>query len=155
MTTTKETSMKNLWCRTALFTAMIALCAALLPAQGNPAVGLWRNEEPEKVVMVRTYEQNGKLFGKIESAIKKGAKEDPDAKCTKCSGENKDKPIKGLVMIYDMEKDGNRWSSGKIIDPDDGKIYKCRITPVEGGKKLEVRGSVAIFSKTQTWTRTE
>lgn len=71
------------------------------------------------------------------------------------NSQEKDKPIKGLLMIYDMEKDGNRWSNGKILDPDDGKIYKCRITPIEDGKKLEVRGSVAIFSKTQTWTRAE
>jgi uncharacterized protein (DUF2147 family) len=147
--------MRNSWCGSASVTAIILVLAAPLWAQGNPAVGLWRNEEPEKVVMIRTYEQNGKLFGKVESAIKKGAKEDPDAKCIKCTGDNKDKPIKGLVMIYDMEKDGSRWSNGKIIDPDDGKIYKCRITPIEDGKKLEVRGSVAIFSKTQTWTRAE
>jgi len=143
------------WWRLASFAAMMLVLVVPLLAQGNPAVGLWRNEEPDKVVMVRTYEQDGKLFGKIESAIKKAAKEDLDAKCTKCTGDNKDKPIKGLVLIYEMEKDGNRWSNGKIIDPDDGKIYKCRITPIENGKKLEVRGSVAIFSKTQTWTRVE
>jgi uncharacterized protein (DUF2147 family) len=138
----------------AVFGLFLGLFAGALRAQSNPAVGLWKNEEPEKTVIIRTYEQNGKLLGKVEQLIK-GGKEDPNAKCTKCQGDDKDKPVKGLTMIWDMAKDGDRWSGGKILDPDDGKIYKCRITPIEGGKKIEVRGSFAFFSKTQTWIRLE
>ena len=136
------------------FALVLGVFEAPALAQSGPAVGLWQNQEPEKTVIIRTYEENGKLLGKIEKLIK-GGKEDGEAKCVKCQGDSKDKPIKGLLMIWDLTKDGDRWAGGKILDPDDGKIYKCRITPIEGNKKLEVRGSVAIFSKTQTWTRLE
>jgi uncharacterized protein (DUF2147 family) len=144
----------NLRCGLLLGVVMAALSLPGLQAQGNPAVGLWKNEDAAKTVFIRTYEENGKLVGKVEKLIK-GGKEAPDAKCDKCKGEDMNKPIAGLRIIWDMQKDGERWSDGKILDPDDGKVYKCRITPTEGGKKLEVRGSVAIFSKTQVWTRME
>lgn len=136
-----------------IFAFVFALPLAL-HGQGNPAVGLWRNEEPAKTVLIRTYEENGKLMAKVEKLIK-GGKEEPNAKCDKCQGDQKDKPIVGLLIAWDLQKDGARYSDGKILDPDDGKTYKCRITPTEGGKKLEVRGSVAIFSKTQVWSRVE
>jgi uncharacterized protein (DUF2147 family) len=87
--------------------------------------------------------------------INQGGKEDADARCTKCQGEGKDRFVKGLTIIWDLDRDGARWSGGRILDLEDGKVYKCRNRAVDGGNKLEVRGSVAIFSKTQTWTSLE
>ena len=45
------------------------------------------------------------------------------------------------------------WEGGKILDPENGKEYTLRLTPVDDGKKLEVRGSILFFGRTQTWVR--
>jgi len=45
------------------------------------------------------------------------------------------------------------WEGGKILDPENGKSYNLRLTPVEGGRKLEVRGSILFIGRTQTWVR--
>jgi len=45
------------------------------------------------------------------------------------------------------------WEDGKILDPENGKAYTLRLTPIEAGKKLEVRGSVFGIGRTQTWVR--
>src|SRR6266545_2742402 len=97
--------------------ALAAFTAASLPAQSNPSVGLWKNVEPSKTVYIRTYEENGLLMGKVEKMVKGGA-EDANSKCDKCTGDLKDKPIKGLGIIWGMKKDGSKWAGGKILEPD-------------------------------------
>jgi uncharacterized protein (DUF2147 family) len=131
----------------------LAMMAAPVLAQ-NPVVGLWQSSEPNKTVHIRTYEEGGKLMGKVEKLVKNGV-EDKTGVCTKCSGEHKDKLLSTLQIIWDMQKDGNKWTGGKILDPDNGKVFKCVIEPLDGGKKLSVKGSFAFISKTQTWTRLE
>ena len=120
----------------------------------NSVVGLWKNVESDKVTLIRTYEEGGKLLGKIEKVLKNNV-EDTAARCTKCKDENKDKPMAGLRLIWDMQKDGDKWSGGKLLDPETGRIVNCRLETAEGGTKLMVRGSIAFLSKTQTWTRTQ
>jgi uncharacterized protein (DUF2147 family) len=137
----------------ALLTLLSAMLIAPASAQ-NSAVGLWKNVEGEKTTLIRTYEEGGKLAGKVEKVLKNGA-EDKDAKCAKCKDDNKDKPMAGLRLIWDMQKDGEKWTGGKLLDPESGRVVNCKIETAEGGKKLMVKGSVAIISKTQTWTRAE
>lgn len=136
--------------------AMIAALAAVpMWAQSNSAVGLWQSTDPAKTVFIRITEEGGKLKGKVEKLVK-GGKEDTTGTCTKCTGDLKDKPLVGLPLIWDMTKEGGeKWGGGKILEPDSGKVYKCTIEPIEGGKKLNVRGSIAFLGKTQTWTRVE
>jgi len=130
-----------------------AMLAAPLFAQDS-AIGLWKNAEPDKVTLIRISEEGGKLVGKIEKVLKNNV-EDTQARCAKCKNGNKDKPMVGLQLIWDMEKDGNRWSGGKLLDPETGRVVNCRLETEEGGKVLKVRGSIAFLSKTQTWTRSE
>src|SRR2546421_5039945 len=120
------------------------LSAAVLFGQGNPAVGLWKNVEPSKTVLIRTYEQDGKLMGKVEKLLKNDV-EDSAAKCTKCTGDNKDKPIKGLVIVWDMQKEGEKWSGGKIMEPGSGKGYNWKIPTPGGRKKINVPGSSSFM----------
>ena len=46
---------------------------------------------------------------------------------------------------------------GTVVDPDNGTIYKLKMTPIDGGKKLEVRGYVGMpmLGRTQTWIRVQ
>jgi len=62
-----------------------------------------------------------------------------DAVCEKCEDENKNRPILGLNILTGLEKDGEEWSGGNILDPRNGKIYKCYIKLIKPNK-LKLRG---------------
>ena len=119
-------------------------------------VGLWRNSDDktgEAKAEIRIIDAAGVLSGKIEKRLLKDAK--PDDLCTECSDDRKDQPLLGLEIIRGATKaqDAEVWEGGKILDPDNGKEYTLRLTPIEGGKKLQVRGSFGPFGRTQTWVR--
>ena len=131
--------------------AMSALFAAAALAQG-PAVGNWQYVDGQKTTFIRTYEEGGQLKAVIEK-VTKGGQEDAAAACDKCSAENKGKPMKGLLILWDTKKDGDNWKEGKLLDPDTGRIVNGKVEVMDGGKKLNVKGSVSIISKTQAWTK--
>jgi uncharacterized protein (DUF2147 family) len=97
----------------------------------------------------------GGLLGVLEKRLSKDAK--PDDVCKECTDDRKDKPVLGLEIIRGAKKaDGKDvWEGGKILDPENGRNYTLRLTPIEGGKKLEVRGSIGPFGRTQTWIRVQ
>lgn len=126
-------------------------------AQMTPE-GLWRNIDDktgEAKAEIRIQGQGGALTGVLEKRLAKDAK--PDDLCKECSDDRKDKPLLGLEIIRGAKKaDGKDvWEGGKILDPENGRNYTLRMTPVEGGKKLEVRGSIGPFGRTQTWIRVQ
>ena len=136
--------------------AMI-LGASCLPvlAQMSP-VGLWRSVDDksgEAKAEIRIVEADGALNGKIEKRLLKDAK--PDDVCDECSDDRKGKPLLGLEIIRGAKKAEGKdmWEGGKILDPENGRNYTLRMTPIDGGKKLEVRGSIGPFGRNQTWTR--
>lgn len=60
----------------------------------------------------------------------------------------------GTVMVKGMQdQGGGKYGGGTILDPGSGKTY--RSTMELSGKVLKVKGCVAVFCKTQTWTRVE
>ena len=121
-------------------------------------VGLWRSMDDksgEAKSEIRITEAGGVLSGKVEKLLRKGA--DPAALCTECKDDLKDKPMVGLTIISNAKKAEGKdvWEGGKILDPENGKSYTLRLTPVEDGKKLDVRGSIGPFWRTQTWIRVQ
>lgn len=137
---------------TAMFLGAMAFSAL---AQTTPA-GLWRSFDDktgEAKAEVRITEAAGVMSGKIEKRLLLTAKSEDV--CTHCSDERKDKPIVGLEIIRGAKKAAERevWEGGKILDPENGRSYTLRMTPIEDGKKLEVRGSFGPFGRTQTWVR--
>ena len=124
-------------------------------AQSTP-VGLWRSFDEktgEAKAEVRIAETSGMLSGKIEKRLLKTAKlEDV---CIECSDDRKNQPLLGLEIIRGAKKAEGRevWEGGKILDPENGRSYTLKMTPVEDGKKLEIRGSFGPFGRTQTWVR--
>lgn len=133
--------------------AIATFCAAAALAQ-NPAVGNYTYVDGTKTTYITTMEEGGALKAKITKVTKDG-KEDPAAACGKCTAENKDKPLAGLLILWDTKKDGANWKEGKLLDPEGGKIVKGAVEVLEGGKKLNVKGSIAFLSKTQLWTRVQ
>jgi len=138
----------------ALFAAL-ALCGASAMAQMSP-VGLWRNVDDktgEVLAEIRITDNGGVLNGRIEKSLKKDGK--ADAICDECTDDRKDKPIAGLEIIRGGKKVEGKdvCEGGKILDPENGKEYRARFMPIEGGKKLDVRGYLGPFWRTQTWNR--
>ena len=124
-------------------------------AQSTP-VGLWRNVDDktgEAKAEIRIGEANGALLGRIEKSLRKDAKS--DAVCDECNDDRKGKPITGLEIIRGGKKAEGKdvWEGGKILDPENGKEYRASFTPTDGGKKLEVRGYLGPFWRTQIWNR--
>lgn len=142
-----------------------ALAAFILVAAGMSTafaqmtpVGVWRSideKEGTPKAEVRITETNGVVTGKVQALLRKGA--DPNQLCTECKDELKDKPMVGMTLISNVKKAEGKdvWEGGKILDPENGKTYTVRLTPVEDGKKLEVRGSIGPFWRTQTWIRVQ
>ncbi|URI09654.1 DUF2147 domain-containing protein [Aquincola tertiaricarbonis] len=135
------------------------LCAAGAAwAQSTPA-GLWKtidDETKQERSLVRISDAGGVLSGRIEKVLDPAKQ---DAVCDKCEGEDKGKPISGLTIVRNVKagSDGAVWEGGEILDPNNGKTYKVRLKPVDGGKKLEVRGYIGtpLLGRTQTWLRVE
>lgn len=142
-----------------------ALAAAILVAGGMSAawaqmtpVGTWRSVDDktgEAKSEIQITDNAGVLGGQVTKLLRKGA--DPAAVCTECKDGLKDKPVVGLPIITGAKKAEGKdvWEGGKILDPESGKSYTLRMTPIEDGKKLEVRGSIGPFGRTQTWQRVQ
>ena len=118
--------------------------------------GKWKTIDDNTGVaksIVEIYEKDGKVFGKVIEILKKDR---ADALCTECEGADKDKPIQGLVIIRGLEKDGDEYNDGRILDPESGTLYKCYIE-LEEPNKLKVRGYVGIslLGRTQYWVRAD
>ena len=138
-----------------LFAAALLLPVIAL-AQSTP-VGLWKTIDDDGKTaksLVRISEQGGTLVGSIEKLL--DPKDPGDAKCDQCKYDRKDKPVVGLQIIRGVKADGEGvWGGGEILDPNNGKTYRTRLKPIEGGKKLEMRGYIGPFYRTQTWIRVE
>lgn len=140
-----------------LLAAVALSTSSFVFAQMSP-VGTWhtiddKTKEIKSEIVVT--ETAGVLSGTVTKLLRKDA--DQNAKCTECSDDRKDKPFLGLEIIRGAKKaeDKDVWEDGKILDPENGKNYTLRLTPIEGGKKLEVRGSVFGIGRTQTWVRVQ
>jgi uncharacterized protein (DUF2147 family) len=140
--------------------AAMVVCVFGLPALAfDPApitpTGLWRTHDDKTGKprgFVRVYEENGEIFGKIESSLDPA---DAKERCEKCSGARKNQPVIGLVILRGMKKTSQEYSGGDILDPDTGVVYRCRFRMLEEGKKLELRGylGVSVFGRSQVWIR--
>lgn len=134
-------------------TILFVAVAGVFSAQAQ-VTGKWKtidDETGKAKSIVEIYESNGKLYGKVVEILNPAKK---NAKCDKCEGADKGKPVEGLVIIKGLTKDGNEWTDGDILDPTKGKLYSCTLK-LEGKDKLKVRGylGVSLLGRTQTWTR--
>lgn len=140
--------MKNTTTVLALFISMVFY------AQNHSVIGKWKtidDETGKAKSTVEIYERSGKIYGKIVEIVDA---EKRKSICTACTGEEKNKPVMGLVIIKGLKKDGKEYNDGKILDPTTGKVYKCFLA-LEGNDKLKVRGyiGVSLFGRTQIWNR--
>jgi|ERR1700735_759968 uncharacterized protein (DUF2147 family) len=132
-------------------------CAATAMAQTASPTGLWqtiddKTGQPKAVVQI-AQDSDGTLNGKILTGL--GDNKDPTRRCTACTDSRKDQLMQGMTIINGMKPDSDGWDGGQILDPENGKLYKCKMHLEDGGQKLVVRGyiGVSLLGRSQTWIR--
>jgi uncharacterized protein (DUF2147 family) len=125
------------------------------PAQTPTAAGLWTtfNDGTGKPDgLVRIDEIDGEFLGTVVEVFSATT---PNPICDLCEGALKDKPIIGMTILRGLRRDGNGYGGGIILDPDEGRTYRCTAMLLDGGRKLEVRGylGLPLLGRTQTWVR--
>lgn len=119
-------------------------------------IGIWKTIDDntgEAKSQVEVYEQNGKLYGKVTDLLLKP----DDTVCSACSGNKKDKPVVGMIIIDGLKPYRDYWKDGNILDPESGNTYGCSIWFEDGEtNKLQVRGKhwTGLY-RTQVWYRVE
>lgn len=139
---------------------MVIFSSAAYADLSSPA-GLWRtiddvSKRPKSIV--RIWERDGKFFGRVERIFFFDPGQKRPGFCTECTGPRKNKPIVGMVILWDLRKDPSdrfAWTGGHILDPKTGKMYNANMTLTQQGRALDVRGYVGIslLGRTQTWVR--
>jgi len=143
--------------RNATLAGVLFASAAAAFAQSSSPVGMWQTvddhtHQPKAIVQI-TQDENGTLTGKVIKGL--NPNDNPDKRCTACTDARKDQLILGMTIITGLKKDGDTWDGGQILDPENGKLYKCKMHLEEGGQKLVVRGyiGVSLLGRSQTWIR--
>jgi len=118
--------------------------------------GRWNSfdEETNQIEsIIEVYLKDGKAYAKIISILDK---EKQIATCFKCKGKRKDQPILGMNILTGLKEKGDEWSGGKILDPKNGKEYKCYIKLLDDNT-LKLRGYIgfSLFGRTAIWKRSE
>ena len=135
-----------------------SLFALVAQAQLSP-VGLWRSIDDESKQPKAEIRIAQNAAGALSGVLEKSLLTTPstESNCNLCTDDRKDKPKIGMEIIRGGQQgDGKAvWEGGKILDPENGKNYSARLTPIEGGKKLEVRGYIGtpLLGRSQTWIR--
>jgi uncharacterized protein (DUF2147 family) len=134
--------------------ALAFLTACRVLAADPAPLGVWKTIDDKTgspKALVRIFERNGELFGKIEASLE-GHK---GRICELCKDDRKNQPMVGMEIIRHMKKSGDEYVGGDILDPETGKIYRCKMRVEDSGKKLDVRGFLgfSLLGRTQTWIR--
>ena len=136
-----------------LITLLICLLATT-SMYSQSVIGKWKtidDETGDAKSIVEVYSKSGKIYAKVVEILDL---EHKNSVCKKCSGEDKNKSILGLTIIKGLSKDGSEYNSGEILDPKNGKLYKCALS-LESKDKLKIRGYIgfSLLGRTQYWHR--
>jgi uncharacterized protein (DUF2147 family) len=119
----------------------------------SPA-GLWKSIDDvtgKPRALIRLLEHEGAIVGRIERILVGQA----DARCERCTDERKDQPVQGMTILTGLRREGDRWSGGRILDPENGKTYSSQLRLLDEGRRLEMRGYIGtpMIGRTQVWHR--
>lgn len=137
------------------FILTISIFLFSLHSEAQTVAGKWKSFDDktgELKSIVEIFERGSKIYGKIIKTFPKpGADADPI--CTKCPADDErfNKKIIGMEIIKEMTKDDDEYEGGSILDPEVGKVYRCKIWLEK--EELKVRGYLGPFYRTQTWQR--
>jgi uncharacterized protein (DUF2147 family) len=145
--------------RSTLLLLLIFTFASASNILGQSIIGKWKTID-DKTGITKSYvsisEKDGKFYGHVTEILDEETK-GTNPICELCKGDKKNQPIEGLEIFWNMEHDkGNKWEGGKILDPENGKVYGCKLE-LESADKLKVRGFLgfAALGRNQFWYRAE
>jgi len=123
-------------------------------------VGYWQTLDdvtgkPNSILHI--YQAENILYGKVVKAFPLPG-QDPSGICKACKGSKHNQRIVGMVIMQGLTQSTSNpaeWSGGEILDPVNGKTYRCSLTVVNKGNTLNARGyiGISLFGRTQTWQR--
>ncbi len=131
---------------------LLPLSAALSHAQSSDpdaVVGRWaipNDDGGAPDLILDLYLAGDELRGRIVDTPR-----NPDAVCSKCKGDDKGRPLAGMVIVTGLARDGDRWTGGTLFAPDRGLTVNCSLW--RQGDDLRVKGSIGLLNRTMTWTR--
>ena len=138
----------------------ISLLAATSSFAQMTPVGSWHtidDKTGEAKAEIQIVEKDGVLNGRVIKSLRN----DPNAKktCDDCTDDRKGQTIIGMEIIRGVKHEASNeplWAGGgKILDPENGKEYTVKMVPREDGKKLQLRGYIGPFYRTQIWQRVQ
>ena len=134
---------------------ILLLVFAIAETFAQDVTGTWKTVDEDSGIVkshVQIFKKDGKFYGKVLKVLDPDAPETP--LCVSCEGDLKDAPIEGLVIINDLEKKGETYKNGTVMDPENGKTYDCKMWLNEDNPDLlMVRGYILFLYRTQTWVR--
>lgn len=143
--------------RSTLLALALLLPAAYAATDAATPVGTWTQVDdatgkPKSIIEI-SEQPDGTLQGVVKEVLFSDQGTNPI--CDKCEGERHNQPVVGMTIMWGVKKDGDVWKDGQILDPNNGKTYKVRLTPKDNGQKLDVRGYIGmpLLGRTQTWIR--
>ena len=119
----------------------------------SSVLGTWKaidDKDGQPTSHIEIFEKDGKIHGKITKLFD----QPDDIVCELCKGEKHNQPVLGMEILSGLQKNGKQWTGGRVLDPEDGKTYKCKIT-LKDESTLNLRGYIGIpaLGRTQTWHR--
>ena len=137
--------------RTTLIALLLATASFAASAQESP-LGKWRtldDKTGKPMTVTEVYmAKNGTMAAKIVENL------GLPATCTSCSGEYRNKPVVGMVTLWNLKQKNGVWSDGSGYKPSEDTKFKAKsVKVIDGGNKLEVTGCKAVFCRSATWVR--
>lgn len=142
---------------TLLFSFALCLCGfpfSTVTAQAD-IFGRWvtiDDKTGKQRSIVEITPRNGKAYGRVVKTFP-GPDDEIDPVCDECDEDDDryNKKVLGMEILRDMERDGDAWDDGTILDPESGSVYDCRLWLEDD--RLMVRGYLLFFYRTQAWRR--
>ena len=136
---------------------LIFFSYSAIAATDSPA-GLWQtidDKSGKPRSLIRITEQDGEYSAVVEKGLL--PTDNGEKVCEKCTDARKGQKIIGMTIAQGLKKRGDHYDGGEILDPENGKIYKCKMKLDDAGNQLEVRGYIgfSLLGRSQMWTRVE
>ena len=136
--------------------SLLLAAAPGVASEPRSPVGVWKTFDDDThaaKALVEISVHDGELSGRIVQLFR-DAGEDPNPLCTQCRDVRHDQPVLGMTILWGMHRDGDDWSGGEILDPEQGSVYRASLH-VDRDGRLDVRGyiGVSLLGRTQVWER--
>ena len=137
-----------------MMTSLICLLAFSTVVLADDVIGFWKtisDKTGKAESIIAVYQYQGKYYGRIIATFDKNGKVDDSIEAPKdrAPGVVGNPFYSGLDIIWDLKPEGSKYSKGKIMDPEQGKIYNAEMWTNKGN--LVVRGEIWLFGENQTW----